>query len=251
MEVLRMENVSKAYNDLYALDDVSLNVYEGEAVAIIGSSGSGKSTLLRCINNIEQVSKGSIAIDGEYIVKQGENGAEYATDREIRNITTKTGMVFQSFNLFPHLKCIDNITIAPINILGQSKEEAVLNAKKLLKEVGLSDKEDSYPSQLSGGQQQRVAIARALAMNPKIMLFDEPTSALDPEIIGEVTNVIYNLVEQKTTMLIVTHDMQFAKRASSRVIYMDEGRIVEEGSANHIFDFTQSARLKEFLSSVH
>lgn len=251
MPVLEIKNVSKEFQNITAVNDVSLSVEEGEAVAIIGSSGSGKSTLLRCINNLEWVTSGNIIIDGDYLVKQNGDVAEYPKEKEVRQICTKTGMVFQHFNLFAHLTCLENITIAPIKILGQNKQDAVANAKRLLDEVGLTGKEDSYPNQLSGGQQQRVAIARALAMDPKIMLFDEPTSALDPEIIGEVTNVIYKLVERQMTMLIVTHDMQFARDASSRVIYMDNGSIIEEGSPKNIFNTPQSSRLKEFLTAFN
>lgn len=250
MPILTIKNVSKKFHNLEALKSVSLTVEQGEAVAIIGSSGSGKSTLLRCVNNLEQVSGGTIEIDGDTLVSTDSNGVvRYPKDREIRRICTKTGMVFQHFNLFPHLTCLENITIAPIHILKRNKADCMEKAKKLLEVVGLSQKSDSYPNQLSGGQQQRVAIARALAMDPQIMLFDEPTSALDPEITNEVTNVILKLVQQKITMLIVTHDMRFAKDAATRVIYMDEGAVVEQGNPQELFETPKSPRLKEFLTA--
>ncbi|MFV0413168.1 MAG: amino acid ABC transporter ATP-binding protein [Oscillospiraceae bacterium] len=251
MPILTIRHVSKYYSGgLAALQDVSLTVEKGEAVAIIGSSGSGKSTLLRCVNNLERVSAGNIVIDGETLVFTDERGAiKYPPDKEIRRICTKTGMVFQHFNLFPHLTCLENITIAPIKILQRGREESLQKARQLLDTVGLSAKANSYPDQLSGGQKQRVAIARALAIDPQIMLFDEPTSALDPEITNEVTNVILNLVRQKVTMVIVTHDMRFARSAASRVVFMDEGRIVEEGPPAKLFDEPESPRLQSFLKS--
>ncbi|WRS26642.1 amino acid ABC transporter ATP-binding protein [Oscillospiraceae bacterium MB08-C2-2] len=251
MPILSIRNVNKTYGgSLKALDDVSLTVEQGEAVAIIGSSGSGKSTLLRCVNNLERVTQGNITIDGDELVKTGSDGSvSYPPDKEIRRICTKTGMVFQHFNLFPHLSCLENITIAPVKILRRDREASVQKAHELLEVVGLASKAESYPDQLSGGQKQRVAIARALAMNPQIMLFDEPTSALDPEITNEVTNVILKLVSQKITMLIVTHDMRFARSAATRVIFMDEGKIIEEGTPEEIFDRPQSKRLQEFLKA--
>lgn len=248
--ILTINRVCKSYGTTDALSDVSLEVHPGEAVAIIGSSGSGKSTLLRCVNCLERVNRGNIIIDGDALVQTGEDGiARYPSEKIIRQITTKTGMVFQHFNLFPHLTCLENITIAPVNILGRSKEESLQAAKHLLEVVGLTNKADSYPEQLSGGQQQRVAIARALAMDPQIMLFDEPTSALDPEITNEVTNVILKLVEQKITMLIVTHDMRFARSAATRLLFMDNGQIIEQGNPDDLFDRPQSPRLQEFLQA--
>lgn len=251
MPILSIAHVSKNFgSSVVALRDVSLTVQQGEAVAIIGSSGSGKSTLLRCVNNLERVSAGEITIDGDVLVRTDENEkVQYPKDKEIRRICTKTAMVFQHFNLFPHLTCLENITISPIKILKRPKEECVEKALELLELVGLSAKASSYPEQLSGGQKQRVAIARALAMDPQIMLFDEPTSALDPEITNEVTNVIVKLVRQKVTMLIVTHDMRFAKSAATRLIYMDEGHIVETGTPEALFEHPQSPRLQEFLRS--
>lgn len=252
MPILTIESVYKTYgHSLNALDNVSLSVEEGEAVAIIGSSGSGKSTLLRCVNSLERVTSGTIQIDGEFLVRNTpEKGTVYPKEAEIRKICTKTGMVFQHFNLFPHLTCLENITITPLKILKQDRAATLARARELLETVGLSSKADAYPDQLSGGQKQRVAIARALAVNPQIMLFDEPTSALDPEITNEVTSVIVELARKKTTMLIVTHDLRFARSAASRVIYMDQGRILEQGTPEMIFDHPQSPRLQEFLQSI-
>ena len=250
MAILKMEHITKRFGSFAALDDVSLSVEKGEAVAIIGSSGSGKSTLLRCVINLERVSSGRIEIDGETMVETRDGLAVYQPDREVRRICTKTGMVFQHFNLFPHLTCTENITIAPIKILRQNKADALEQAKRLLKLVGLEHKADSYPAQLSGGQKQRIAIARALAMNPQIMLFDEPTSALDPEITNEVINVILRLAEERMTMLIVTHDMQFARESSTRILYMDQGQILEENRSERFFEEAKSERLQEFLQSL-
>ena len=250
MAILTMEHITKRFGAFAALDDVSLSVEKGEAVAIIGSSGSGKSTLLRCVNNLERVTGGTICIDGETLVSMEGDEARYVPDKEVRRICTKTGMVFQHFNLFPHLTCTENITVAPIKILGRSRSDALEEARRLLDLVGLTAKADSYPAQLSGGQKQRIAIARALAMNPQIMLFDEPTSALDPEITGEVINVILRLAEEHMTMLIVTHDMRFARESSTRIVYMDEGHIVEENLASRFFEEARSPRLQEFLKSI-
>ena len=251
MPILTINHLHKSFgSSVTALNDVSLRVEEGEAVAIIGSSGSGKSTLLRCVNNLERVTGGEIILDGETLVTTDQGGSvKYPSDKEIRRICTKTGMVFQHFNLFPHLTCLENITIAPIRILKRDKQESIDKAHQLLEVVGLSAKANSYPDQLSGGQKQRVAIARALAMDPQIMLFDEPTSALDPEITNEVTNVIMKLVAQRVTMLIVTHDMRFARDAANRVIFMDEGKIIEEGAPDSFFTRPKSLRLQEFLRS--
>lgn len=246
MPILTISHVSKAFGSFEALSDVSLTVEKGEAVAIIGSSGSGKSTLLRCVNNLERVTAGSIEIDGDFLVKDGV----YPKEKELRPIYTKTGMVFQHFNLFPHLTCAENITVSPVKIMGREKQAALSRAKELLAQVGLPEKADSYPAQLSGGQKQRVAIARALAIDPAIMLFDEPTSALDPEITGEVIKSILKLVESHMTMLIVTHDMRFAREAASRILYMDSGRIVEAGTPEEIFESPKSERLRAFLASL-
>jgi ABC-type polar amino acid transport system ATPase subunit len=251
MSILEISGLSKTFGSFTALDNVSLEVKAGEAVAIIGSSGSGKSTLLRCINNLERVTRGKIAIGGNVLVDTVNGAAVYPPEKEIRRICTQTGMVFQHFNLFAHLTCLENITMAPIEVLKKSKSEAQATARALLEVVGLSTKADSYPSQLSGGQKQRVAIARALAMQPQIMLFDEPTSALDPETTSEVINTIKKLVEQKITMLIVTHDMRFARECSTKVIFMDEGKILEENTPVAIYENPQNPRLQEFLKSVY
>ena len=252
MPILTIQNISKHFSGgTLALDNVSLTVEKGEAVAIIGSSGSGKSTLLRCVNSLERISSGTIQIDGETLAQtpEGETVARYPKENEVRRICTKTGMVFQHFNLFPHLTCLENITITPLNILRRNKAETIQQANDLLELVGLTGKASSYPEQLSGGQQQSIAIARALAINPQIMLFDEPTSALDPEITNEVTSVITKLARQKVTMLIVTHDMRFAQTAASRIIYMDKGKIIEQGTPQQIFEHPESPRLQEFLRS--
>ena len=251
MSILEISGLSKTFGSFTALDNVSLEVKAGEAVAIIGSSGSGKSTLLRCINNLERVTRGKITIGGNVLVDTVNGAAVYPPEKEIRRICTQTGMVFQHFNLLAHLTCLENITMAPIEVLKKSKSEAQATARALLEVVGLSTKADSYPSQLSGGQKQRVAIARALAMQPQIMLFDEPTSALDPETTSEVINTIKKLVEQKITMLIVTHDMRFARECSTKVIFMDEGKILEENTPEAIYENPQNPRLQEFLKSVY
>ena len=251
MGILNIEHVSKRYGSFQALDDVSLTVEQGEAVAIIGSSGSGKSTLLRCVNNLEKVTGGSISIENNVLVRTENGVVQYPSEKEIRRICTKTGMVFQHFNLFPHLTCLENITTAPIEVLGRDATIVKQEAMELLEIVGLTEKAHSYPAQLSGGQKQRIAIARALAMQPQIMLFDEPTSALDPETTNEVINTIQKLVAKKVTMLIVTHDMRFARDSATRVMFMDEGKLIEENTPENLFDHPQSSRLKEFLQSIH
>ena len=224
--ILKMTDIVKDFGDLRVVKGVSLTVSKGETVAIIGPSGSGKSTLLRCINGLNKVTSGNIELNGE------------------------TGMVFQHFNLFPHMTCLENITYAPVKVKGMDKEEAKKRAMELLKMVGLEIKADVYPAHISGGQKQRVAIARALAMNPDLMLFDEPTSALDPEITGEVLNVMKKLAEEHTTMIVVTHEMGFAKEVADRVIFMNDGEIVEEGKPEDIFNNPKSERLKAFLKSI-
>lgn len=224
--ILEMRDIVKQYGSLCAVNHVNFSMRKGEIVAIIGPSGSGKSTLLRCINGLNKITSGEIRLNGE------------------------TGMVFQHFNLFPHMTCMDNITYAPVKVKKLGKEEARRKAEELLKMVGLASKADVYPAHLSGGQKQRVAIARALAMDPELMLFDEPTSALDPEITGEVLNVMKKLAERHTTMIVVTHEMGFAKEVADRVLFMDQGVVVEEGSPQDIFERPQSERLKSFLSSM-
>ena len=224
--VLELKNIVKDYSGFKALDGVDFSMSKGEIVAVIGPSGSGKSTMLRCINGLVTITSGEVVLNGE------------------------TGMVFQHFNLFPHMTCLENITYAPIKVKKEKKEDAVEKARQLLKMVGLETKEDVYPAHISGGQKQRVAIARALAMEPDLMLFDEPTSALDPEITGEVLNVMKKLAEKHTTMIVVTHEMGFAKEVADRVLFMDKGKIVEEGTPEKIFEHPENERLVTFLSSM-
>jgi len=238
---IEIKKAVKSFGSLQALNGVDLSVQKGEVVLIIGPSGSGKSTLLRSINRLERLDSGSISIDGESVTDEGS---------DIRHIRQEVGMVFQSFNLFPHLKVIDNITLSPTTVLKMSKEEALGNARKLLAKVGLSEKEHSWPDELSGGQQQRVAIARALAMNPKVMLFDEPTSALDPEMIKEVLDVMIDLAKEGMTMLIVSHEMGFAKAAADRIIFMDAGQIVEEAPPETFFSSPREERTRRFLEHI-
>lgn len=224
--ILEMKHIVKEYPDLTAVDDVDFSISKGEIVAIIGPSGSGKSTLLRCINGLATPTSGEVKLNG------------------------RTSMVFQHFNLFPHMTCLKNITYGPVKVLNQDKQEAETRARELLKMVGLESKADVYPAQISGGQKQRVAIARALAMDPDLMLFDEPTSALDPEITGEVLNVMKNLASQHRTMILVTHEMGFAKEVADRIIFMDQGKIVAEGNPEEIFETTENERLRSFLASM-
>ncbi len=249
--ILKMTNIVKEFPGLIAVDGVDLEVYPGETVAIIGPSGSGKSTLLRCINRLEQVTFGRIEIGGQVMVDTDETGKpRYAPEKSLRSICSETGMIFQHFNLFPHMTCLKNLCYAPMHVKGVSKEDAEIRARELLAMVGLADKADAYPGQLSGGQKQRVAIARSLAMSPSLLLFDEPTSALDPEITGEVLTVMKQLAREKTTMIVVTHEMGFAKEVADRVIFMDQGKIAEEGTPEEVFDHSKSARLQTFLHST-
>ena len=239
--IIRISNVNKSFGRLKALDNVSLNVYPGEKVVIIGPSGSGKSTLLRTINKLETVDSGQIIVDGFDL---------YDPAIDINRVRMELGMVFQSFNLFPHKTVLQNLTLAPIKLRHIKREEAEHTALELLKKVGIAAKLNSYPTQLSGGQKQRVAIARVLAMNPKIMLFDEPTSALDPEMIGEVLDVMISLAKEGTTMVVVTHEMGFAREVGDRVIFMDEGKILEEGPPEHFFQNPEHPRLRKFLEQI-
>ena len=248
--VIQMQDVRKRFGSFEALRGINLDVTEGETIAIIGPSGSGKSTLLRCINYLEKISTGRIVVNDELLAETIAGEVKYAPDAKIRQICSNTGMIFQHFNLFPHLTCLENISYAPIHVKKTAKDAATARAKELLAMVGLATKADSYPAQISGGQKQRVAIARGLAMDPKVMLFDEPTSALDPEITGEVLNVMRDLARRKMTMLIVTHEMGFAREVADRVIFMDNGEIVEQGPPQQIFENPQSERLKAFLGSM-
>jgi glutamine transport system ATP-binding protein len=241
MPKIEVKNLEKSFGDLQVLKDINLDVNEGEVVCVIGPSGSGKSTMLRCLNGLETPTSGSIIIDGHHI-----SDPEVNIDMARRNI----GMVFQQFNLFPFMTVKRNVTFAPVTLKMMSQEEADKKAEHLLDRVGMLDKADAYPKQLSGGQQQRVAIARALEMNPDIMLFDEPTSALDPEMVGEVLNVMEHLASEGMTMVVVTHEMGFAKHVADRVIFIDEGVVVEEGTPEQVFDHPQNERTQNFLNMV-
>ncbi|MBQ3863131.1 MAG: amino acid ABC transporter ATP-binding protein [Schwartzia sp.] len=238
--MITLKNLHKSFGDITVLNGIDLEVAEKEVVVIIGPSGSGKSTLLRCINHLEQPTEGTVEVDGILL----------DSEANINAVRAEVGMVFQRFNLFPHMTVLDNITLAPMKVRGVSKEEAEKTAHELLTRVGLGDRGGAYPSQLSGGQQQRVAIARALAMHPKIMLFDEPTSALDPEMVKEVLNVMKKLAEEGMTMVVVTHEMGFAREVGDRVLFVDDGRILVEGTPEEIFDNPKEERLKSFLSEV-
>lgn len=238
---INVSNLKKSFGSNEVLKGIDLEVAEGEVVCIIGPSGSGKSTLLRCLNKLEEVTDGHVLIDGQDIT-------EKTTD--INKIREEIGMVFQHFNLFPHLSVMDNITLAPVELKRENKETAKARALELLETVGLSEKADAFPSSLSGGQKQRVAIARALAMNPEIMLFDEPTSALDPEMVGDVLEVMKKLAKQGMTMVVVTHEMGFAREVGHRVIFMDGGYIVEEGTPTEVFGNPQNPRTQDFLNKV-
>ena len=238
---INVSNLKKSFGSNEVLKGIDLEVAEGEVVCIIGPSGSGKSTLLRCLNKLEEVTDGHVLIDGQDIT-------EKTTD--INKVREEIGMVFQHVNLFPHLSVMDNITLAPVELKRENKETAKARALELLETVGLSEKADAFPSSLSGGQKQRVAIARALAMNPEIMLFDEPTSALDPEMVGDVLEVMKKLAKQGMTMVVVTHEMGFAREVGHRVIFMDGGYIVEEGTPTEVFGNPQNPRTQDFLNKV-
>ena len=238
--MIDIENLRKSFGDVEVLKGIDLTIKEKEVVVIIGPSGSGKSTLLRCMNYLEEPTFGKVSVDG--IVLDGE--------ANINKVREEVGMVFQRFNLFPHMTVLDNIMLAPIKVRHITKAEAEDTARKLLARVGLADKADAYPSQLSGGQQQRVAIARALAMKPKVMLFDEPTSALDPEMVGEVLDVMRKLAEEGMTMVIVTHEMGFAREVGDRLLFVDDGRIIEQGDPKEVFEHPQEERTSLFLSKV-
>lgn len=239
--LVSIQHVTKHFGDFTALNDVSLDIARGEVVAVIGASGSGKSTLCRTINRLETISSGRIIIDGRPLPEEG---------KELARLRAEVGMVFQSFNLFPHRTVLDNITLAPINVRRIPKDQATARAHELLARVGLADQAAKRPPQLSGGQAQRVAIARALAMDPKVMLFDEPTSALDPEMINEVLDVIGDLAASGMTMLVVTHEMGFARNVADRVIFMDGGQIVEQGEPTAFFDAPRTERARDFLSKI-
>ena len=239
--MIEVKNLCKSFGDLQVLKGISETINDREVVCVIGPSGSGKSTFLRCLNLLEEPSGGEVFLDGKKIND---------SDVDIDEIREKLGMVFQGFNLFPHMTVLDNLTLAPIKVKGREKAAAEEKARKLLETVGLADKAEKYPASLSGGQKQRVAIARALAMDPEIMLFDEPTSALDPEMVGEVLNVMKNLAENGMTMVIVTHEMGFAREVADRVLFIDEGNILEQGTPAELFGNPQHDRTKNFLSKV-
>lgn len=274
MSVLSVKNVKKSFGDLEVIKDISFSLDDGEVLAIIGPSGSGKSTLLRCINLLETVDGGEITVCGDLLVSDSQPDEEaekkaadsskrsakqrektvkkpvYAPKDQLRKIRLNTGLVFQNYNLFPHFSVLRNITEAPVRVTGMEKEKAKETARKLLQKMGLSGKEDAYPCQLSGGQAQRVSIARAMALNPKILFFDEPTSALDPELTGEILKVIKELAAEKMTMVIVTHEMAFAREVADRVIFMDQGVIVDEGTPEALFT-SDHPRTKEFLGNYY
>ena len=238
--MIDIENLHKSFGDAHILKGIDLHIKEKEVVVIIGPSGSGKSTLLRCINYLERPTSGTVSVDGIIL----------GSEANINDVRKEVGMVFQRFNLFPHMTVLQNIMLAPIKVRHVAKQEAEETARKLLARVGLADKADAYPSQLSGGQQQRVAIARALAMKPKVMLFDEPTSALDPEMVGEVLDVMRKLAEEGMTMVIVTHEMGFAREVGDRLLFVDDGRIIEQGDPKEVFEHPKEERTRLFLSKV-
>ena len=238
--MIDIENLHKSFGDAHILKGIDLHIKEKEVVVIIGPSGSGKSTLLRCINYLERPTSGTVSVDGIIL----------GSEANINDVRKEVGMVFQRFNLFPHMTVLANIMLAPMKVRQVPKEEAEERARKLLARVGLADKAESYPQQLSGGQQQRVAIARALAMKPKVMLFDEPTSALDPEMVGEVLDVMKSLAKEGMTMVLVTHEMGFAREVGDRVLFVDDGRILEQGTPEADFEHPQEERTKNFLSKV-
>lgn len=250
MSVLSIKNAYKSFDGAEVLKDVSIDVNEGEVVAVIGPSGSGKSTLLRCGTMLETMDKGSISFMGEEIAGEIEGKTVYASNDIIKKYRSGFGLVFQSFNLFPHFSVLKNITDAPLTVKKWPKAQVMAEAMELLSKMGLEDKANAYPYQLSGGQQQRVSIARALALKPKLMFFDEPTSALDPELTGEVLSVMRRLANEHMTMVVVTHEMGFAKEVASKVVFMDKGVILEEGSPNDIFSNPKHERVKDFISSI-
>ena len=246
--ILEVKHLKKSFGDLHVLKDISLDLNAGEVLSIIGPSGSGKSTLLRCLTQLETFEAGEVRVDGKNMVVSAPNEPiKYASANVLREIRLSTGLVFQNFNLFPHLTVLQNLTLAPIRVLGESRENARALARFLLKQMGLESKEKSYPCELSGGQQQRVSIARALALKPKILFFDEPTSALDPELTGEVLKIIKKLAEDRMTMVIVTHEMAFARDVANKVIFMDQGVVVEQGTPDFVFNQSQNKRLSAFL----
>ena len=250
MKLLEIENLGKSFGNVEVLKNISMSVEKGEVVAIIGPSGSGKSTLLRCATLLETMDKGSLKINGQVAACEVNGRAEYVSKLELTKIKNSFGLVFQQFNLFPHFSVLKNVCDAPVVVEKRDKAEVEKEARELIEKVGLKGKEDSYPCQLSGGQQQRVAIARALAMNPEILFFDEPTSALDPEITAGILKVLRQLADENMTMVIVTHEIDFARKVADRVIFMDEGVIVEEGDPKQVLDNPSNERTKAFLQKL-
>ncbi|MDY3984851.1 MAG: amino acid ABC transporter ATP-binding protein [Dysosmobacter sp.] len=240
--MIKAEHISKTFGTFTALDDVSLEIHKGEVVCIIGPSGSGKSTLIRCLNGLERPNSGTVSIDGEVL--------DYSKPNEVITKTSRIGFVFQHFNLFPHMTVLENLTLGPIKARKADPEAAKTKAMELLRRVGMAEKANAYPAQLSGGQKQRVAIARALVQDPEVILFDEPTSALDPEMIGEVLEVMKELADDGMTLAVVTHEMGFAKKVATRVLFVEQGKIVEDGTPADIFEHPKSDRLVDFLSKV-
>jgi polar amino acid transport system ATP-binding protein len=249
--MVKAEGVHKRFGNLEVLKGISLEVQPGEVMCLLGPSGSGKSTFLRCINHLEKINSGRLSVDGELVGYREHGGKLHELrDREITTKRAEIGMVFQQFNLFPHMTAVQNVTLAPIGVLKRGRDEANAGARELLARVGLADKLDAYPAQLSGGQQQRVAIARALAMRPKLMLFDEPTSALDPELVGDVLDAMRQLAKDGMTMIVVTHEMGFAREVADTVVFMDAGVVVESGAPKEILGAPKHERTKAFLSKV-
>lgn len=246
MKAIEVRNLKKSFGQLQVLDGINFSVDKGETIAIIGPSGGGKSTMLRCLINLEKADAGDIIIEGEYLMKDGV----YPKEEAAKTICSRMGMVFQNFNLFPHLNVLNNLIYAPLFVKKEAKESAMDRARETLAKVGLADKADAFPGQLSGGQKQRVAIARALMMNPDMLLFDEPTSSLDPQLTGEVLQVMRNLAKEKMTMIVVTHEMGFAREAANRVLFMMDKEILETGTPAEIFTHPKNPKIKEFIESI-
>ena len=246
MNMIEVNSLSKSFGELKVLDNVSFGVEAGQTVAVIGPSGAGKSTMLRCLINLEKADGGDILIEGRALMR----GGVYVKDSEARDVCSKMSMVFQSFNLFPHMSVLDNLTMAPVTVRGENKAEAKERAMQTLAEVGLAEKAGAYPSELSGGQAQRVAIARALMMNPDVLLFDEPTSSLDPQLTAEVLAVMRRLSEKRMTMVVVTHEMGFAKEAADKILFMTDEGIIGQGTKAEIFDAPKDPRIREFIDSI-